>query len=211
MVNPCPNGFCLTWHFDDPYDGTRGATHPICYYRRPVYEVRPLPNGTSFEFFTGEHEWGWQSGYVDRVTVGESYATLAKCRQAFQDWGGSNDYFTIDPNTRNRCFSSSAPPPPPLPSLILRGVASPPPPPPRNMCCDCNTIATIFAEQANQLIAEKQKQLEAIRDHIDMRAVEQLQQINKMLQDMEINADLQPIIDEIKRAEANLWNGISGG
>lgn len=98
------------------------------------------------------------------------------------------------------------------PSIILPDSGSPPPPPPRKMCgCDCNTISTIVSERMNELIAQKQKQFDAIRDHVDVRTIEQLQQINKMLQNIEINADLQPIIDEIKRAEANLWNGINGG
>ncbi|WP_341738728.1 hypothetical protein [Microcoleus sp. CAWBG640] len=98
------------------------------------------------------------------------------------------------------------------PPIILPDSGSPPPPPPRKMCgCDCNMIATIVSERVNELTAQKQKQFDAIRDHIDVRAIEQLQQINKMLQGVEIDADLQPIIDEIKRAEANLWNGINGG
>lgn len=205
MVNPCPNGFCLTWHYDDPYDGTIGATHPFCYYNRPVYEVRLRPNRTSFEFFTGETEWGWQSGYVDKVVAGESYKTLAEYHQTAKEWGGSNDYFTIDPTTRSQCFS---PPILPPPSLILPGTASPPPPPPRKMCgCDCNTMSSIIAEH----MAEKQRLLDAIRDHVDMRAIEQLKYINKMLQDIDMTLDLQPVIDEIKRVEKNLWNGISGG
>lgn len=206
MVNPCPNGFCLTWHFDDPYDGTQGATHPVCYYNRPIYETRFRPNGTLFEFFTGQREWGWESGYVDRVTAGESYGSLSGCILAFRSWGGSNDYLTIDPATRSRCFSPSAPTPPP--SLVLRGTASPPPPPPRKMCgCDCNTIASIIAEY----MAEKQRLLDAIRDHVDTRAIEQLKHINKMLQDIDMDLDLQPVIDEVKRVEKNLWNGINGG
>lgn len=206
MVNPCPDGFCLTWNFDDPYDGTRGATHPFCYERRPVYENRLRPNGTTFEFFTGAIELGWQSGFVNKVTAGESYATLEEYHQTAREWGGSNDYFTIDPATRSRCFSGTASTPPLSP--ILRGTASPPPPPPRNMCgCDCNTIASIIAEQ----MVEKQRLLDAIKEHVDVRTLEQLNHINKMLQDIDMDLDLQPVIDEIKRAEANLWNGISGG
>lgn len=93
-------------------------------------------------------------------------------------------------------------------STPFLGTASPPPPPPRNMCgCDCNTIASIIAEQ----MAEKQRLLDAIKEHIDTRTLEQLSHINKMLQGIDMDLDLQPIIDEIKRAEANLWNGISGG
>lgn len=94
------------------------------------------------------------------------------------------------------------------PSLLFPGNASPPPPPPRKMCgCDCNTIASIIAEH----MAEKQRLLDAIKQHIDSRAIEQLEHINKMLQDMEMNVDLQPVIDELKRVERTLWNGVSGG
>ncbi len=94
------------------------------------------------------------------------------------------------------------------PQPIYYGTASPPPPPLRKMCgCDCNTIASIIAEQ----MAEKQRLLDAIKEHIDSRAIEQLEKINEMLQSMELDVDLQPVIDEIKRAEANLWNGINGG
>ncbi len=206
MVNPCPDGFCLTWNFDDPYDGTQGATHPFCYYNRPVYETRIRPNGTSFYFYTGAREWGWQSGYVREVTAGESYGTLAEYHKTAVEWGGSNDYFTIDPATRSRCFSPFASTPPPSP--ILRGTASLPPPPPRNMCgCDCNTIASIIAEH----MAEKQRLLDAIKEHVDMRTLEQLKHTNEMLQSIDMDLDLQPVIDEMKRVEANLWNGISGG
>ncbi|MCC3503029.1 MULTISPECIES: hypothetical protein [unclassified Microcoleus] len=59
-------------------------------------------------------------------------------------------------------------------------------------------------------MAEKQRLLDAIKGHIDSRAVEQLQHINKMLQDIDMDLDLQPVIDEVKRVEKNLWNGING-
>lgn len=108
--------------------------------------------------------------------------------------------------------SSPAPPPPPnsvspiFPPFL--GTASPPPPPPRKMCgCDCNTIASIIAEH----MAEKQRLLDAIKEHVDVRTLEQLNHINKMLQDIDMDLNLQPVIDEMKRVEANLWNGINGG
>lgn len=92
--------------------------------------------------------------------------------------------------------------------FCLSGDASPPPPPPKNMCgCDCNTIASIIAEQ----MVEKQKLLDAIKDHIDMRTIEQLRHTNTMLQGIDIDLDIQPVIDELKRVEKNLWNGINGG
>ncbi|MEZ2321774.1 MAG: hypothetical protein ACBR15_22515 [Microcoleus sp.] len=210
MVNPCPDGFCLTWNFDDPYDGTKGATHPFCYYSRPLYDVGFNPDGTVFSFYTGASQWSWESGYVEDLYInGSIHATLSEYHKEMRKWGGFNDFFTIDPDTRSRCFSPLISTPSPI---ILSNSGSPPPPSPRKMCgCDCNTIATIVSERMNELIAQKQKQFDAIRDHIDVRAIEQLRQINKMLQGVEIDADLQPIIDEIKRAEANLWNGINGG
>jgi hypothetical protein len=202
MVNPCPEGFCVNWHYDDPYDGSRGRIEPMCYWARPVDEIRFRPNGTVFDFPTGEVEWGWESGYIRRVYAGGSYKTLRECQEAYQDWGGFNDYFTIDPDTRIRCFSPFAPAPPP--SLILRGTASPPPPLGRNMCCDCNTIATIFEDK----IAGRDK---VIKDHIDQRTIEELKAVNKMLQGMKIDLNLQPIIDRLNQVEANLWNGLAGG
>lgn len=92
--------------------------------------------------------------------------------------------------------------------FCLSGDASPPPPPPKNMCgCDCNTIASIIAEQ----MVEKQRLLDAIKDHVDMRTIEQLRHTNTMLQGIDIDLDIQPVIDELKRIEKNLWNGINGG
>jgi hypothetical protein len=72
-------------------------------------------------------------------------------------------------------------------------------------CCDCNTIATIIAENA---IAEI-KQHQATRDLIDRRTLDGLREINKMLQGMQINLDLQPVIDRLNQLEANLWNGLN--
>ncbi|MEG4419392.1 hypothetical protein QUA70_12385 [Microcoleus sp. LAD1_D5] len=94
----------------------------------------------------------------------------------------------------------------PSPLYIFYGTAAPPPPPPPNMnCCSCNDIATILAENA---IAEI-KQHQATRDLIDRRTIEGLREINKMLQGMQINLDLQPIIDRLNQLEANLWNGLN--
>ena len=150
----------------------------------------------------------WDSGHVSELIFGNAIhgslgAWHGDCRKT--SICSHIDYFTIDPATRSRCFSGTSTPPL---SPILRGTASPPPPSPRNMCgCDCNTIASIIAEQ----MAEKQRLLDAIKEHVDVRTLEQLNHINKMLQDIDMDLDLQPVIDEIKRAEANLWNGISGG
>lgn len=83
------------------------------------------------------------------------------------------------------------------------GTASPPPPPPKKMCgCDCNTIASIIADQmANQF-----RLFESIKDHIDSRTKEEIQIFREQLEALEI--DLQPIIDRLNEIERNLWNGI---
>lgn len=87
------------------------------------------------------------------------------------------------------------------PTLIYLGTAAPPPPPGKNMCgCDCNTIATIIEER----LAGQNKQ---VKDHVDQRTIEQLKSINKMLQGMTIDLDLQPVIDRLNEVETNLWNG----
>jgi hypothetical protein len=205
MVNPCSDGFCLIYHYDDPYDGSEGRTEPICYKNRAIYDHVVQPNGTYISVLTGGYKWGWWYYLYDTVTSEESYATLEDYRRSANEWGAFNDYFTIDPATRSRCFSPS---PSPSPSPSFGGNASPPPPPPRKMCgCDCNTISSIMAEY----MAEKQRLLDAIKLHVDQRTIEQLQQINKMLQDMNIDLDLQPVIDRLNQVEANLWNGIGGG
>lgn len=90
--------------------------------------------------------------------------------------------------------------------LPFYGAASPPPPPPprKDMCgCDCNTIATIVESQVFGLD-------KGIKDHVDQRTIEELKAINKMLQGMKINLDLQPVIDRLNQVEANLWNGVGG-
>ncbi|MEG4529881.1 hypothetical protein [Microcoleus sp. D2_18a_D3] len=110
----------------------------------------------------------------------------------------------------SNCPNSSTSPnvPPSAPTLIYFGTAAPPPPPPKDMpCCDCNVIATIMAENT---ITEL-KQHEATREHIDRRTIEGLREINKMLQGMNFNMNLQPIIDRLNELEANLWNGLRAG
>jgi len=115
----------------------------------------------------------------------------------------SQYFFTVDNATRARCFAAS-PSPSPSPSPSFGGNAAPPPPPRKNMnCCDCNTIATIIEER----LASQNK---PIKDHIDQRTIEQLKTINKMLQGMTIDLDLQPVIDRLNEVEANLWNGPRG-
>jgi hypothetical protein len=199
MVNPCPDGFCLTYNYDDPYDGVKGRTHDACYKNRPIYAKVIQSNGTYREVWTGAFRWGWHSEFIDRVGEDgdDSYALLKDLKDSWDDWAGSKGYFTIDDETRSRCFSLA---PPPVSSPFLSGTASPPPPGNKNMCCDCNTIATIVEDKII-------RQNEAIKDHIDRRTREELQVINKMLQGMNIKLDLQPVIDRLNQVEANLWNG----
>jgi hypothetical protein len=203
MVNSCANGFSVVLHYW--WEG-QFSRQGIDYRKRPIVDY-VFTNNRLTRIPKGE-VISWESTYVDELVSGETiYGSLAAWHQHCQDSSicSNRDYFTVDPATRSRCFSPSAPTPPP--SLILRGTASPPPPPPRKMCgCDCNTIASIIAEH----MAEKQRLLDAIKEHIDSRAVEQLQHINKMLQDIDMDLDLQPVIDEVKRVEKNLWNGING-
>lgn len=199
---------CVTLHnhfesdYENPYvTGTEG----ICFKPRPV--INPDTN-----IPTGEMIAGWDSEYVNEIYYTEDVKySLSEWDESFKDnsIGTRWDYYEVDSDTRARCFSLFLSPSPPPPAPSFPGIASPPPPPPRKikMCgCDCNTIASIIAEH----MAEKQRLLDAIKEHIDSRAVEQLQHINKMLQDIDMNLDLQPVIDEIKRLEQNLWNGIDG-
>lgn len=71
------------------------------------------------------------------------------------------------------------------------------------MCCPCDVIATMIERS----MVEKARQSESVKDHIDRRTIEQLKSINKMLQGMTIDLDLQPVIDRLNEVEANLWNG----
>lgn len=119
-----------------------------------------------------------------------------------ENWSGNNrDYYT---NFGTRCGG--------LPNFTtgscerpkyLGGAAPPPLPPKKNMdCCDCNTIATIIADQmANQF-----RLFESIKDHIDLRTKEEIQIYREQLEALEI--DLQPIIDRLNEVERSLWNGI---
>lgn len=204
MVNNCANGFSVTLHYW--WEGQFNS-QGIDYRKRPIVDYVFINNRLT-RVPKGE-VISWESTYVDELTSGETiYGSLGGWHQYCKESSGicsNRDYFTVDPATRSRCFSPSVPPPPP--SLILRGTASPPPPR-RKMCgCDCNTIASIIAEH----MAEKQRLLDAIKEHVDTRAIEQLKHINKMLQDIDMDLDLQPVIDEVKRVEKNLWNGINGG
>jgi hypothetical protein len=198
----CEN-FCVTLHYY--WDGAgQWETHPICYRKRRIIE-NIIVNGRIQEVVVGETPGPcWESDYVNSLYLGNAiHTTLATYHQECSDtWHcGPNDYFTIDDATRARCFSLD-----PSPDPFYSGLASPPPPPPKRkkMCCDCNTIATIVEDK----IAGRDK---AIKDHIDQRTIEELKAINKMLQGMQIDLNLQPVIDRLNQVEANLWNGPTGG
>lgn len=205
MVNPCPNGFFVLLHYW--WEG-QWHSHPLSY--RPRNLVDSFWNGSRVVSNIVGRASCWESDFVSEIEDVKFgvFSTLAEWHENCKEtWECSDsNYFTIDPNTRSRCFSPAGPTIPLSP--ILRGTASLPPPPPRKMCgCDCNTIASIIAEH----MAEKQRLLDAIKEHVDMRTLEQLKHTNEMLQSIDMDLDLQPVIDEMKRVEANLWNGISGG
>ncbi|MEG4251073.1 hypothetical protein [Microcoleus sp. Pol10D4] len=127
----------------------------------------------------------------------------------WQYWSHTYEGFaSYRPSGDGICYANGNIEPPnsvnkPQPKYL--GIAAPPPPPPLDMnCCDCNTISTILAEQ---IIAEA-KQHEATRELIDRRTIEGLREINEMLQNMQIDLNLQPIIDRLNELEANLWNGL---
>lgn len=180
---------------EGPSESYSGDREGVVFRSRPVLD--PDTGLRTNQFITS-----WDSEYVFTVWADEIYSSLSDWFQNFYDYGlGTNwDYFDVDPVTRTRCFSPSLPPPP---SPSLGGNASPPPPG-KNMCgCDCNTIATIVEDK----IAGRDK---LIKDHIDQRTIEELKAVNKMLQGMKIDLNLQPIIDRLNQVEANLWNGAGG-
>ena len=193
----CPDP-CVRFNFNYPedqqWDFEREAWINPTYSRRQDYCWGSVPGETGPD----DEEFGWISfgtnmgaNALDQAVGPESEAI-------------SGSFFTVDNATRARCFAAP-PSPSPSPSPSFGGNAAPPPPPRKNMCgCDCNTIATIIEER----LAGQNK---PIKDHIDQRTIEQLKAINKMLQGMSIDLDLQPVIDRINEVEANLWNGSQGG
>ena len=201
----CDGGISITLinffevHPDDPNPSPTGI-EPLSFRARPI---RDSDSGQ----LTNTTVESWSSDYDSWVWSDEIKSSLSDWFDDFYRYsiGTSLDYFVIDPETRERCFQVSLPT---VPRVVYSGNAAPPPPPPLDMnCCDCNTISTILAEQ---IIAEA-KQHEATRELIDRRTIEALRQINKMLQGMQIDLNLQPIIDRLNELEANLWNGLKAG
>lgn len=70
-------------------------------------------------------------------------------------------------------------------------------------CIDYNVVATIIEDKIANIDRD-------IKDHIDRRTIEELKAVNKMLQGMQIDLNLQPVIDRLNQVEANLWNGPRG-
>lgn len=200
MVNPCPSGLSVTLHnffetnWNDPYvTGTAG----VSFKPRSVRdEATGQPTNQTVAC------WDWEG--IDAIYAEDAKLSLSEWHE-YQNanWEiTSLDYYTIPDGTRSKCFSATPPPAPSL-SLTYLGTASPPPPPPKNMdCCDCNTIATIIADQ----MADQFRLFESIKDHIDLRTKEEIQISRKQLEALEI--DLQPILDRLNEVEKNLWNGI---
>jgi hypothetical protein len=208
MANPCPDGFWLTWHYYDPYDGSPNASVVVEYRQRPEFYNKPTGYGTVEQTFTGNSLWGWAQGAVDSVSSGENYGNLKSWHDDYSWWAGNEGYFTIDPATRIRCFSPSTP----IPNIfiVLNGTASPPPPPPpENMCgCDCNTIATIIESQFANQLANESKLFENLKDHIDQRVRELITIHQKQLEALDFEEALKFILARINESENNLWNGI---
>ncbi|MCC3405182.1 MAG: hypothetical protein JGK17_06220 [Microcoleus sp. PH2017_10_PVI_O_A] len=199
----CPN-LCVTlvnfWGAgggEGPSDSYGGDREGICLRPRSAWDSM---TGAVVGTITS-----WESEYVYEIPADEAHYSLSSWFESFYNYSlGTNwDYFEVDNPTRSRCFSPP-PSPSPSPSPSFGGNASPPPPPGKNMCgCDCNTIATIVEDK----IAGRDK---LIKDHIDQRTIEELKAINKMLQGMKIDLNLQPVIDRLNQVEANLWNGAGG-
>jgi hypothetical protein len=196
QTRTCSNP-CVVFHFsfldDQPWDAERGVwITPPALNRRETLCWGSVPGETG----PNDEEFGW-------ISFGSNMG--ADALQRYVGPGSEavlESFFTVDSATRARCFS---PPPSPSPSPSLGGNASPPPPPGKNMCgCDCNTIATIVEDKVCGVD-------KGIKNHIDQRTIEELKAVNKMLQNMKIDLNLQPIIDRLNQVEANLWNGPTGG
>jgi hypothetical protein len=86
------------------------------------------------------------------------------------------------------------------------GKSSPPPKRKKEMCCPCDVIATMIERN----MAEKARQSELIKNHIDQRFLEALKNINQQLGAIQIDLDLDPVIQEIRQVRTDLWNGVGG-
>lgn len=169
------------WFGDDaPKIGTNVTTYGAAFYSH---------NWTSYHNLSASEAANFSQNFMNQWPM-RGYPNYRL--KIDQKCPGDTDWIPL-----NNPFTTSNP-------LVYRGTAAPPPPPPKKMnCCDCNTIATIIEER----LAQENK---PIKDHIDQRTIEQLRSINKMLQGMTIDLNLQPVIDRLNEVEANLWNGPRG-
>lgn len=211
------------WNFNPTTNTRTSIQYTIDYQDRPAqfYGRYFKPPGYNIwianAYYEGRGEYAWAMEGKEFEMYNYITNVMNKpwnnATGGFQFW--SNTIIGINKFTISNgiCYlpdNTTAPPLalqlPEKPKLYL-GNAAPPPPPPNMNCCDCNTISTILAEQ---IIAEA-KQHEATRELIDRRTIEALREINKMLQGMQIDLNLQPIIDRLNELEANLWNGLKAG
>jgi len=86
------------------------------------------------------------------------------------------------------------------------GKSSPPPKREKEMCCPCDVIATMIERN----MAEKARQSELMKNHIDQRFIEALKNINQQLGAIQVDLDLDPVIQEIRQVRTDLWNGVGG-
>ena len=207
------------WAFNPTTNQRTGVIYALDYQDRPArFNNWRSPRGFRVEIANAYSE-GYGT-YAWAITGRESDVYSYIANEMNKPWGGtgvggplfwSNTLIGINKFTVSDgiCYLPDRTTRPPLAlqppaSQIYLGNAAPPPPPPKNMCgCDCNTIATIIEER---LVGQNKP----IKDHIDQRTIEQLKAVNKMLQGMKIDLDLQPVIDRINEVEANLWNGPQG-
>jgi len=189
-----------------------------------IWGASPEPNRVSlhtFEYPTGQTICGAHPPWIQGTTIYRDQADvfIATSFHNFTDWrraGISNPPLETEKDTwkiGDICAHNEAGQLVPDPYINdsggnkRLGKSSPPPKRKKEMCCPCDVIATMFERK----MAEKARQSESVKDHIDQRTIEQLKTINKMLQGMTIDLDLQPVIDRLNEVEANLWNGLGGG
>jgi len=203
----CPDGFSV--HLYYIWEG-KWDREPISHRQRNIIKDE-IRNGKIVEVVTGR-VLSWESDFIDTVYSDGVYGSLeewhencithSNCNGNNEDEPERSDYFTVDPFTQARCFPSGGSPSP-TPS---NGKSSPPPKKKKEMCCPCDVIATMFERN----MAEKARQSELVKNHIDQRFIEALKNINQQLGAIQIDLDLDPVIQEIRQVRTDLWNGVGG-
>jgi len=178
---------------------------PIAYRQRNITR-NVIQNGRIVRVEVIGRVLSWESDYVNTLdpeqTIHGSLSSFYQDCVDYWECGGEVEYFTVDPSTRARCFPSGGTPSP----TSLNGRSSPPPKRKKEMCCPCDVIATMIERS----MAEKARQSELIKNHIDQRFIEALKNINQQLGAIQIDLDLDPVIQEIRQARTDLWNGVGG-